>query len=136
MRISEVEPTEYIQIVASWEYLKRSKQYSCEEKHLSLTGEKLEAFKNRNGCGHRVTPQPRQTVGIVNFHSCFCDHLLPSMNHFLWMHQQFTDKGVLPYPGSLTDQPNRIMEVFKLIDQLKHELELENQKAQAQQKKK
>jgi len=34
-------------------------------------------------------------------------------------------KGVLPFSGSLSDQPNHIIEILKLIEKLKFEYEQE-----------
>jgi hypothetical protein len=113
---------EYIQLLANWEYLKRAKQYSCKEQ--TLSPERTEAFKNRNGCGFRITNKPRQTLGVINYHSCFCDHLHDNFGHLLYLHENF-NKGILPFPGSLSDQPNHVIEIFRVLDRLKFDHEKE-----------
>lgn len=90
----------------------------------NLSGEKLINFQNRNGCGFKIQDKPRQKVGFINFHSCYCDHLHPSFNHLMYLYENF-NKGLLPYSGSLTDQPNHLLDIFKLFDRLKAELEQE-----------
>jgi len=40
------------------------------------------------------------------------------------------EKGVLPYPGSLTDQPNKIIEVFNVFQSLNLEYEKRNRAEQ------
>jgi hypothetical protein len=125
--VSELTSEEYIQLIANWEYLKAPKQYNCLEQREKLEGPRLESFINRNGC-NRPTEKPRQTVGIINFHNCFCDHLHPNFSHLLWLHERFSSQGILPFPGCLSEQPNQIIEIFRQFDRLKLELEIEQQK--------
>ncbi len=40
-------------------------------------------------------------------------------------------KGLLPFAGSLTDQPSKIMEIFDVLNQLKYESE-ENMRKSAE----
>lgn len=86
----------------------------------------IEALKNRNGCGFRISPAPRQITSGLKFYSCFCDHLDDSFDYLLFLQGQF-EKGIMPYPGSLIEQPNKIIEVFKLISRLKAEYESKQQ---------
>lgn len=83
---------------------------------------RIEGFKNRNGCDNRKTDRPRQVNGNLQFHSCYCDHLDHDFGFLMSLFDQY-EKGFLPYKGSITEQPNKIMDVFNLISQLKLELE-------------
>lgn len=49
-----------------------------------------------------------------------------------WMmaHAAFRNQGVLPYPGSLMEQPNKIMEIFGIMDTVKAERDQENAQRQ------
>lgn len=88
---------------------------------------KIEAFKNRNGCEGRLSEKPRQTYDTLRFHSCYCNHLSPSFDSFLYIHEQY-GKGFLPFQGALLDQPNKVMDVIALVSKLKAEREAKMQK--------
>ncbi len=135
MRISSVGIEEYVQLLANWEYSTNEKQYNCSTKMLKYNGEQLEDFKNVNGCGFRITEEPRRTIDNINFHSCVCDHLHPDMNHLLFLHSKY-EEGVLPFEGSLSDQPNHIIEIFHILDRKKMEWKEKNRKEQEAQMKK
>lgn len=44
------------------------------------------------------------------------------------LHEQFS-KQVLPFPGSLMDQPNHVIEIFRLLDSLKLEHQEKQERA-------
>lgn len=46
------------------------------------------------------------------------------------------EKGILPYPGSLVDQPNKIIEVFGVLQSLNLEYEKRNREEQQREAKK
>jgi hypothetical protein len=41
------------------------------------------------------------------------------------------EKGCLPFPGSASEQPAQIMEIFNILRQLKHEVQVKAQHEQA-----
>lgn len=41
------------------------------------------------------------------------------MNYLEW-HNKY-EQGVLPFPGSMSEQPNKIIELFKMIDLYKQD---------------
>ena len=136
--VSTLQLDEYIKIIATWYHDTNLKQYDCKNqieqmKRRNDSQNRIEGHKNRNGCG-RVTVIPKQIHGIVRFHNCYCDHLLPNFDHFLFLHEHYS-KGQLPHPGSISDQPNKVIEIMKVIDRLKLEREIALQKEQAKAKK-
>jgi len=90
---------------------------------------RIEAHKNRNGCG-KIQPTARQTHGVVKFHNCYCDHLHSGMEHLLFIYEHYC-KGLLPHSGTILDQSNKLIEIIRLIDRLKHERDLKIQEEQA-----
>ena len=93
-------------------------------KHQQLKEAQLTDFKLRNGCGLKPQKEPRYTIGQINFHNCLCDHLHPDFSRLLFLHSKYQD-GVLPYPGSLSEQPSHVIEIFKMLDEFKWEAEQE-----------
>lgn len=51
----------------------------------------------------------------------------PWLSFSIITHQGF-QQGILPYPGSLSEQPAKIIEIFSLLDQLKYEAEEQTRK--------
>jgi len=95
-------------------------------KQLSNSEQRIEGFKNRNGCDNRRSEKPRQTYRNINFHDCYCNHLDHSFGHYLNIHDNYT-KGFLPFTGGYLDQPNKVMEIVNLISVLKYEAEKKEQ---------
>lgn len=128
--LSSVSEEEIVKLTASFHYWSNPKQYNCLEKHESLSGQRLEDFKNRNGCGFRFSKEPRREENGYYFYSCFCDHLDPNFGYLMTLHQNYEQFGTLPYSGSLSEQPAKIIEVFQILSdlKLKRREELEKQK--------
>ena len=119
---------EYVDLIATWEYYSNPKQYNCKVQLKKMKDlNRIEGFKNRNGCDKRVNKLPRQTHDTINFHDCYCNHLSPSFDSYIFIHDQYT-KGFLPYSGSIMDQPNKAMDVINLISKLKYDREVKIQK--------
>jgi hypothetical protein len=52
------------------------------------------------------------------------DHLkYPPMNYVLTLFENY-ERGLLPFPGSVTEQPAQIMEVFSVLASIKREVEI------------
>lgn len=73
----------------------------------------------------------KQRNSVVSMNMKFTEHLsryqYPLMAYVLALHEQF-EKGVMPYPGSLSDQPAKIIEIFNLLSSLKYESKVKNSK--------
>lgn len=118
---------EYIKIVSSWNYHTNHKQFNCKEqvekmKNQPNSQQRILGFKERNGCDNKISKTPRQVYRNLNFHSCFCNHLDNSFNHYLDIHENYS-KGYLPFTGGFLEQPNKVIEIINLISVLKYELE-------------
>lgn len=50
----------------------------------------------------------------IHFRNCIGNHFDHSAVHWIQCHAQY-EKGFLPFPGSLLEQPNKVMEVFHVI---------------------
>lgn len=130
---------EYVQIIATWHHDTNRKQYNCADQIKQMKNgpnaeKKIEGHKNRNGC-NRIQKEPRQTHDIVQFHNCYCDHLHPSFDHLLFLHDHYSH-GNFPQTGSISDQSNKLIEIFRVIDRLKMDREIELQKERTHKAKK
>ena len=43
-------------------------------------------------------------------------------------YRAYRDNGILPFSGPLADQPNKMIEIFNIVDQLKYEVEEREQR--------
>jgi hypothetical protein len=121
---------EYVEIVATWHHDINKKQYDCKNQVSKMKDSaRIQAHKNRNGC-NKIQSAPRQVQGIVQYHNCYCDHLHIGFDHLVYLQGQY-ENGMLPYMGSLSEQPNKVIEIIKLIERLKLDRELKIQEAQA-----
>lgn len=51
------------------------------------------------------------------------------MDYVLHLHSQF-EKGNLPFPGPVSEQPGQIMEILSLVSVIKSEIQIQQQKKQ------
>jgi len=65
----------------------------------------------------------------IKYRTCPGNFYDLSLPHLLALHKQY-ENGVLPYPGSLMDQPNKILEVFDVIEEYKRARMLEEAEKQ------
>lgn len=124
--LSSITIQEYISLVSSWNYHTNTKQYNCKEQYKKFkTSEKLQEFKNRNGCDNIISTKPRQHYENITFYNCYCNHLDYSFLNLIGMYDRY-QTGFLPYPGSAQEQPNKVIELFNIISKFKYEQELQN----------
>ncbi len=74
-----------------------------------------------NGCGI-IFDEVKYEVGSIRYHSCFCTYRHPYFNNFLFLFKNY-QRGILPFKGSLMEQPAYIIDIFNLIENLKIEHE-------------
>ena len=66
----------------------------------------------------------------LGFHKCIGNFFSGTALNWLELHNKF-EQGVMPYPGSLLDQPNKIIEIFRVVGQHKHQAAEDRMKRQA-----
>lgn len=71
----------------------------------------------------------------ITYNRCFCFYQHPDFALFyrIWVTYQ---KGVLPYPGTIMDQPAWVLDVLELYDRLKAESEERDHQRREQDRKK
>jgi hypothetical protein len=76
---------------------------------------------------------PSEIISLNIHFKCNLDRFNVSYFEFVIVaFEAYNKNGVLPYPGSLSDQPNKIIEIFNVLDSLK--LEREQRAFEQQQK--
>lgn len=68
----------------------------------------------------------------LGFRRCIGAYFSMEAMQWVKLHAQF-EKGILPYPGSLMDQPAKAIEAFNLISTMKIERDEKIQRQQANQ---
>lgn len=69
--------------------------------------------------------------GNFIFHKCLCNFRNDSFSYYMQLYNSYK-LGMLPFEGSVSDQPAAIMEAFSVIDRLQNERqEQETKKAQS-----
>ena len=92
----------------------------------------LQRAREVNGCWggeiarHTISDSMNRTL---RFSSCIGNFVQPHWNHWLNLHQSYR-AGHLPFPGSVSDQPNKVMEVFRTMDAYYSEQQAEQIKEQ------
>ena len=71
-----------------------------------------------NSCDTIRTKELYEIDGY-SYNTCVCNFQHPDMNYYLTLFYDYDKHGSLPFKGSLSEQPNYIMEVFNLIRILK-----------------
>lgn len=107
------------------------RQFNCEEQVRKLkkrpnSEQAIRTFKLRNSCDS-VSETVKQEVNSLRFYNCYCNHLDYSFNHLIEIHSKY-EQGILYYPGSLSEQPNKLIDIFNLISQLKEEEKIKQAK--------
>ncbi len=111
--------------------------------HASLTGEYFNCEKcklkfNEIGRAAKGCFGEARTAIILQsllFKNCPGNMVDPTMAHVfdLWASYQF--HGLLPYPGTMQEQPAHIMELFRLFSHLENERKEQETRTQARRKK-
>ena len=77
----------------------------------------LKTIQEKNKC-KTVSKDAVQQIDNLKFYTCTCNYRYPLMS---WLIQCVDgwEKGILPYNGSLSDQPAKIMDAIYLLQRLK-----------------
>lgn len=139
-QLNTVSEYEYIQIVATWFYNVED-NFRCAEKIGEIEKNReseirVKEFMTQQGCNSNsvlsgCVEKPSSTVRYrfdnLCFYNCFCNYIDHSTNYLLDLFLHF-EKNLLPFPGTITEQPAKILEVFNIFSYLKSEKMKEEQK--------
>lgn len=122
MALSGLSTAEYALINASWLTLTVD-EFKCKETEALLSKRKdadiaIKYVRTEKGCGV-ISKTPKVEIDGIEYYSCLChenfqDH---TIHNSLWLYRQY-EKGHLAYPGSLSDQPAKYIELIRLMERL------------------
>lgn len=92
------------------------------EKHLDL-------LKRRKGCQSPGSVKP--IVENIKFNICIGNFYSQVAAQYIDLYYNY-QRGVMPYDGTLMDQPSKVIDVFNIIDALIKAKQIEFQKKQQQ----
>jgi len=99
------------------------KEFQCrlclsKYKHYKNHDEMNEGLKKTKGC-EKELPKPIFRIGEeLTFTRCVGNFYSESAYNWLDLFVQY-EKGVMPFPGAMVDQPNKVIEIFKVIESYK-----------------
>jgi len=136
MEISTVSSEEYVYLVSSL-YILDEKKFQCGEcqnqyRNHQKADEMTKGVMQSKFC---VVPSDRHIHNIdgrIWFKKCIGNYFLQSTSFYLELFKQY-ENGVMPYCGALVDQPNKIIEIFRVIGQYRNEKEMKILKQKNQQ---
>jgi hypothetical protein len=127
MEISSLTDHDFIRLVATYADLNSGdkQKVSSQAVNRGYTPEQLAQAKSHiavkfnpvTSCGLRFT-RPYSSLKFEPF------------SYVLTLYENY-ERGCLPFPGSVSEQPAQIMEVFSVLRQLKHEAEVQIRETQS-----
>lgn len=110
---------EYVELKATLHSLD-DKRYDCGACLSTYKGRTDEEqmtgiLKKQKGCSEAYNEPIHAIEEVIKFKNCIGNYVSSSSFHWIEMHSHFS-RGILPFPGSLSDQPSKAIEVFNVID--------------------
>lgn len=136
LSISELSTYEYSQIIATF-YYHNDDKFGCDRKAAKFYKDDRrknpkadeEHFRKMQGCvGERKSVMYQ--FESIGYYGCLC-RFRTNMYGFYWSAYQAFKQGTMPYPGSFSEQPSKIIEVFNLLDNLVEDLREEHAKKES-----
>lgn len=111
--ISELSNEEYIQLLSTF-WFRADENFNC----FSCKKKMSEGIRDKRK--HCFTPKSSPVAeynGNIKYFTCPSNHFNSGMSRIIDMFRLFQE-GVLPYQGGLLDQPSKIVEAFRIIENL------------------
>lgn len=118
MSISTLSSYERACIVGNYQFLGAQDTIDPKIKSMGYSPEQLAMLEKKtitkqytaNSCGLKLTGDYKQFVE-------------PSLGYYLEAFYAYDNQGVLPFPGSFTEQPSKILDIFEILKQMQSEEE-------------
>lgn len=111
---------EYITLLATLEariHPKKFDCFKCINKYGTRNPEKSERARQLKGCFDFNTRNYR--IENIRYNSCVGNYTA-KLDFYIDLFSNF-EKGIMPFTGTLGDQPNKIIEVFQIIEVKRNE---------------
>ena len=113
MNISRLSTVEYINIVGEYNFQIHGSSIDPAIYERGYTPAQLEMVKKT------IIPKEIKSCNLL-ITSPLEEFSFKGFDYIFGLYSQYK-KGILPFPGPLTEQPARIIEIFNLFEQLEHE---------------
>lgn len=117
LEVSSVSFVEYVQIVSTHGRLVKRPEI---DPRLLARGYSEEALKQMQ---EKISLASSDIVSLDLEIKKGFNYEYPYFSYVLNLHDRFINSGIMPYQGAYSDQPNKIIEIFNTLDQLKFEHE-------------
>jgi hypothetical protein len=121
--LSHLTNDDYISIRATLHAIDNREFYchSCLNKYANRPDAEsmTQRMRELKGC-FSIKEKPIATVDELKFYKCVGNFFRGEVLTLLEMQGRY-ERGILPYPGSLSEQPNKLIECFSAIDNYKQE---------------
>ena len=122
LEASSVTLYEYVILLASLEAVFYPKKYNCslcrtQYGHSERLIKKAERNRRASGCFDYTTKKYR--VENIIYKSCLGNYQT-NINFFLESFAKY-EQGMLPFNGTISEQPNKVIEIFNIIESRRHE---------------
>lgn len=108
---------EYVYLLAALEVALEPKKYSCNSCAASYKEINKEAKRRPKGC-YDYSTRVYKIENII-YKSCIGNY--NNNIDFLLESFSFYEKGMLPFKGTLAEQPAKIIDIFNIIEQRRYE---------------
>lgn len=78
-----------------------------------------EKIRANNACRTQSQKEIHKIKNRIFFKSCIGNYYSHSVIPLLKVWAHFEQRGIMPYDGALLDQPNKIIEVFDVMTEIK-----------------
>lgn len=125
MRISTLNVVDYVNIVG---------HYNTVHNGPTIDPRLLERFKNKPEMIEQIKKQSASSGGTTSLNIKFSRPLesfrYELFGYIITLYRKYSELGILPFPGSLSDQPAQIIEVFNTLESVELEIKHQQQKKQ------
>lgn len=130
-------PNEYI-VLKSTLHALDNRQFICGECKLKYGGSgyatnQQEKYQASKGC-FKLSDRVLHTVKDIKYRTCIGNLFNYQATYLLEAFGKF-ELGTMPYPGSYLDQPNKIVDAFRIISSHKIDKLISDQQAEARSRK-
>jgi hypothetical protein len=116
--LSALSLAEYINIVGHYNKITLKKEIDPRLLQRGFTQEQLKAVRDS------MEKLPSEIISLnLHFKTNLEKFRSEEFNYLVTLYDAYHRHGVLPYSGSLSEQPNKIIEIFNVLDSLRQERE-------------
>jgi len=131
--ISSVTNEEWVRLKATLKAVEDDRfvcsQCQLKDKHLPDYKERNHRLRESKACFSVSKVQYHHIDNEIGFHTCIGNFYSETCHQWISIYDNYA-RGVLPFPGSLMEQPTKAMEIFRIVDDYKVRKEIRQLESQ------